>query len=87
MCVGGCTQEPGALKRPRCAYLVFLDRHRPRIRAEHPSMPMKDLVVLQARDWKTVRYEYVAAASTRARLSVRCSCFSKCTSPAVVAEC
>ena len=50
-------KDRNAPKRPRNAYLVFLDRHRPALQAAQPHSAMKDLTREMAKEWQTVSAE------------------------------
>ncbi len=47
-------KDKNAPKRPRNAYLIFLDRHRPDMQKENPSMAMKELTRILAARWQNV---------------------------------
>lgn len=46
-----------APKKPRSAYIVFLDRHRDEIRTAHPGRPMKEITSELAKRWRNVTKE------------------------------
>ena len=50
-------KDRNAPKRPRNAYLVFLDRHRPALQAAQPHSAMKELTKEMAKEWQNVTPE------------------------------
>jgi hypothetical protein len=50
-------KDRNAPKRPRNAYLVFLDRHRPALQAANPHSAMKELTKEMAKEWQNVSAE------------------------------
>jgi hypothetical protein len=53
---GGCgAQEKAKPKKPRSAYMVYLDRHRQMARDSNPEMQQKELTALLATNWQSVQ--------------------------------
>jgi len=56
-----------APKKPRSSYIVFLDRHREKLRRIRPEMAMKDITSVLAKTWRSVPDHEVETCKSIAR--------------------